>query len=141
MKHQITYHKQQLMRFLLVCSLLLSFFGASGYIGYSTLQPQKHLTEARWSDQQKSLSPSVSYHPGISVEISSHVSLLRSSVEHSARLTYTALLKTKLNQLAAVFKRFKSGTLYQTLFIEFIHHQNTPSIRLISCLFRAYPMN
>lgn len=141
MKDQKTYHKQQLMRFLLVFSLLLSFFGTSGYIGYSTLQPQKHLTEARWSEQQKSLSRSVHYQAGLSVEISSHVSLLRSRFEHSARLIYAGLLKTKLNQLAEKFKRFKSGTLYQELFIEFIHHQNTPSIRLISCLFRAYPMN
>lgn len=141
MKNQNTYHKQQLMRFLLVFSLLLSFFSSSGYVAYTTLQPQKHLTEARWAEPQKSLSRSVSYHPGVSVEISSHVPLLQRSFEHSSRLIYAGLLKAKLNQLTEEFKRFKSGTLYQELFIEFIQHQNTPSIRLISCLFRAYPMN
>ncbi|WP_222536319.1 hypothetical protein [Pedobacter polysacchareus] len=129
------------MKFLLVFSLVLSFFGTSGYIGFSKLQPQKHLTEARWSEQQRSLSRSVHYQTGPSVEISTHVSFLRSSFEHSARLIYAGLLKTKLNQLAEKFKRFKSGTLYQEHFIEFIHHQHTPSIQLISCLFRAYPIN
>lgn len=135
------YRKQQLLRFLLGCFLLLSFFYSSGPIGLSSFPLQRFPTELRCAEQQATFSRHTCNYFHLSRLNTDSGALIGRQFEHSARLIYADLLKVKLNHLRKEFRQLKSGMRYQERLTEFIYHQNTPSFGLIPCLFQAYSMS
>ena len=122
------YRKQQLLRFLLACFLLLSFFYSSGPVGLSSFPLQRFHTELRCAEPQQTLSRHTCSFFHLSRLSPDNGALIRIQFEHSARLMYAGLMKVKLSHLEREFQHWKPRMRHEERLTEFIPHQNIPSI-------------
>jgi len=118
------YTKDQVVRFLLAFSLVLSLFSVSGTVRVSSFQIQKYTTEFLWSKNYKDSSVGAGYYILAKSPVREVNDFQRKGYELGIRLMYDRIVNLKIGHLTSQFDNIKSILLLEYGFESLISHQD-----------------